>query len=248
MKKKHSQYLEDPDKYLLKRERRVILSEGKPNEEKEKDDNEEEEEYWDYEDGGQSMEELDRLERLEELMKKFQGRGQKANLFNLWKNKPQEDLPEKKEDEKLPPQPPMKIKVPTKPKKTKEKIPSFIPLQRDNDKDKEPYISKDEKIEKPEVKLNKINLNDTMIPLTSIEVFNPYYTTKNQLNDTNLRFPKMVVCSPTMNPIGLGPLISYEPIRPIKPKPKPKKKEKEKKKPTKSKDKYPDKKKKRPEK
>ena len=90
MKKKHSQYLEDPDKYLLKRERRVILSEGKPNEEKEKDDNEEEEEYWDYEDGGQSMEELDRLERLEELMKKFQGRGQKANLFNLWKNKGQE--------------------------------------------------------------------------------------------------------------------------------------------------------------
>ena len=98
MKKKFSRYLEDKDKVILKRERRVIVSEGVDNEDKKESDENEEEEYWDYVDGGQSMEELDRLEKMEQKIEKltetFKILKPKAISFQNWKKKAQKKEPE----------------------------------------------------------------------------------------------------------------------------------------------------------
>ena len=97
MKKKFSRYLEDKDKVILKRERRIIVSEGVDNEDKKESDENEEEEYWDYVDGGQSMEELDRLEKMEQKIEKltetFKILKPKAISFQNWKKKAQKKEP-----------------------------------------------------------------------------------------------------------------------------------------------------------
>ena len=239
MRKKHSQYLEDQDKVLLKRERRVIISDGKgQNEEKEKDDNEEEEEYWDYEDGGQTMEELDRLERLDELLSKMKDNGKKKNLFNLWKMKPSNEssINENPIDEQEEKRLSIEKKVPDDSKEISvEDMPSNQPLERDNPR--EPFIIKDQISEdiipKPEIQLERINLIDKIIPLQRIDLFRPKYIPRNDINKNKIGFPKMVLYSPVMNPIGFGGLapiikkrievptknneISYDPDRPNKP-------------------------------
>ena len=194
MKKKYSRFLEDKDKVILKRERRVIISEGVDDEEKENEEKEEEEEYWDYEDGGQPMEELDRLDQIEErrdkLVKTFAALKPENLFFKHWKKKTFLNL------DKL------------RPNGIKEKNGYPIPdKEKELNKDilNEPEL-KDEK-EKMEEKVpkrfDKINIRDKIIPSKKIDTINHKYSLDlNIIKNNKIGFPKMLLCSPTILPIG----------------------------------------------
>jgi len=207
MKKKISKILED--KVILKRERRVIISDGANHEEEEESDDNEEEEYWDYEDGGQSMEELDRLEKLEEVGKALENLKTKPKgcLFQKWKV---ESTPEKIEQAKKEKLKPKKISIPSLCEEIslEELEPSKPTIKEVNS----PFIIKDQLMddlnlikEKPKRKINKINIIDEFIPSNNIEFFNPNYLLELGLNkkiEKKFEIPKVIQFSPEISPVA----------------------------------------------
>ena len=197
------------DKVILKRERRVIISDGVNQEEEEESDDNEEEEYWDYEDGGQSMEELDKLEKLEEVGKALENLKTKTKgcLFQKWKV---ESTPEKIEQAKKEKLKPKKVNIPS----LCENI-SLEELEPNKPFIKEinsPFIIKDQLMddlniikEKPKRKINKINIIDEFIPSKNIEFFNPNYLLELGLNkkiEKKFEIPKILPFSPEISPIS----------------------------------------------
>ena len=196
------------DKVILKRERRVIISDGVNQEEEEESDDNEEEEYWDYEDGGQSMEELDKLEKLEEVGKALENLKTKTKgcLFQKWKV---ESTPEKIEQAKKEKLKPKKINIPSLCEEIS--LEEFEPSKPIIKEVNPPFILKDQLMddfniikEKPKRKINKINIIDEFIPSNSIEFYNPNYLLELGLNkkiDKKFEIPKIIQFSSEITPI-----------------------------------------------
>ena len=185
MKKKFSRYLEDKDKVILKRERRVILSEGVDGEEnKDNEEIEEEEEYWDYEDGGQPLEELDYLEKLDQTMEKlkqtFHIVKPKTIYFNLWKQK---TIESKSISDDIGKQKQNLIEVEVSPSLTKKDLNEIKP--------NELVVEDAEKT--PREKIGKINIIDKMTAAQNLGLLNQdYILDLNKKLRNKIECPKMI--------------------------------------------------------